>query len=82
MADNNELIFNTLLDQNKTLGRIEATTKAVSDKLDLSVVNTQKLEARVSKLEASHNRLKGAAAVWSLIISGAVSLLGVFIGHK
>lgn len=73
---NNQLIFNTLLDQNKSLGRIEATAKAVAEKLDGSISHTKTLENRLTRLEASHHRMKGASAVWALVISSLVSALG------
>lgn len=73
---NNQLIFNTLLDQNKSLGRIEATAKAVSEKLDGSILHTKALEKRLNSLEASHHRMKGATAVWALVISSLVSAAG------
>jgi hypothetical protein len=77
---NNELIFKTLLDQNQQLGRIEATTKAMADKLDYATKAHAKVESRVLDLEKGHNKMKGAAMVWSLVVSAVVSAVGWYLG--
>jgi hypothetical protein len=79
---NNEIIFNTLLDQNKALGRIEARLESVDQKLDRHIVDDEKAHARIGKLEASHNRMRGAAMVWSVVVSAAVTLISGYFGGK
>jgi hypothetical protein len=79
---NNEIIFNTLLDQNKALGRIEARLESVDQKLDRHIVDDDKAHVRIAKLEASHNRMRGATAVWSLVVSAIVSAIGWYLGSK
>lgn len=79
----NELIFKTLLDQNNQLGRIESSQKALSDKIELATAAHVKLDTRLITLENVHNKMKGAAMVWSLVVSGLVSAVGFYFGnHK
>lgn len=68
-----KLIMKELLDQNKALGRIEATQSAMDKKLDKAISDNEKVEVRVTTLEAAHNKQLGSVRVWSALISAAVS---------
>jgi hypothetical protein len=78
----NELIFNTLLDQNKALGRIEASQKALGDKMEAHIVIDDAAHRKLDALQSSHDRMKGATTVWSLVISAAVSGIGYYFGAR
>lgn len=77
----NELIYQTLLEQNKMLGRIEANTTTLDRQLTIHVGKYEGSVKRIEKLEAAHNKLRGAAMVWSLIVSAVVSAAGWYFGN-
>jgi hypothetical protein len=87
--DNRDVLLGVLRDQNKVLldqsqmlGSLDATVKGIDKKLDVSIETTSKLDSRVNELEASHNRMKGRATVWGLVVSAVGSALGWYIGSR
>lgn len=80
---NNELIYNTLLKQNEQLGRIEANVDATAKAFDSHVKEDKDYYKRIERIENAHHRMRGAAAVWSLLVSGVVTAIGwYFSSHK
>lgn len=74
------LVMQTLLEQNKMLGSISSKLDGVDKKLDGHIADDTKAHARISKLEVSHNRMQGAAAAWSLLVSVIVSAASWYFG--
>lgn len=76
-----DIVMQTLLEQNKTLGYITGKVDAIDEKLDTHVAVAEKVHKRVGDLENAHSKMKGAAAVWSLVISAVVSAIGWYFGN-
>lgn len=81
-APSNELIYQTLLKQNEQLGRIEANTTTLEKQLTAHITKYEGSVKRIEKLEAAHNKMRGAAMVWSLVVSAVVSAVGWYFGSS
>jgi hypothetical protein len=80
--DNRDIILNVLLDQNKQLGSIDSKLDALDKKIDAHIIIDNAVHERVVALEASHNKMKGATTVTSLVISAIVSGIGYYFGAR
>lgn len=67
-----DIITQMLLDQNKVMLDIKEDVGAIKNQ----VSNFAGLDARISTLEAAHNKIKGGARVWAVVASVIVTCLG------
>lgn len=77
----NTLIYQTLLEQNKQLGRIEANVESATKAFDAHVQDDKLMEKRIGRLETSNSRIKGGVTVMSLLVSGIVNIAGWYFGR-
>jgi hypothetical protein len=78
-----QLIYETLLAQNAQLARIEANQLTDRQSFKEHVVEDRTAYKRIDSLEASRNRMRGAAAVWGLVVTTITTVIGWAISlHK
>lgn len=76
---NEVLIYETLLEIKGDIGSIKSDIGYLRANFNSHVDDDNKVEARVTSLEATRNQQIGKASVWTLIIGAIGSVLGVVV---